>query len=109
MKTLIFAMMLAVTVVSGVLTLGLTALSHSAFATDPGPSKPTHAPADISAGAGSVAPGTAQSRSAVEDPAEVGERGQLEELMSLCDVAPPCPSGCTVDAVSRKCIEWPGP
>ena len=102
MKTLMFAMMLALTAVSGVLTLALTSLSGSAFAADPGSSKPTQAaPPD--------SPTAAQKRPGDQDLTEVGKRGQLEDMMSLCDVAPPCPSGYAVDATSHKCAEWPGP
>ena len=43
------------------------------------------------------------------DPGRPGTRGQAEDMKSVCDVAPPCPSGCTLDAASHKCTEWQAP
>ena len=101
MKTMTLAMMLVLSAVLG-LTFGLTSISQPAFATEPAPSKSTRTGSADS-------PTAAQKRSADQDLTEVGRRGQLEDMMSLCDVAPPCPSGCSVDATSHKCVEWPGP
>jgi hypothetical protein len=97
MKTVMLAMMLALTALS-------VALS-SALATDPNASKPTQtAPTEMPAAS------ETKGVSAAQDSNKDGRRGQLEDIMSLCDVAPPCPSGCSVDAASRnKCVEWPRP
>ena len=44
-----------------------------------------------------------------QKPGGVGTRGQAEDMKSVCNVAPPCPSGCSADPVSHKCTEWQGP
>ena len=43
------------------------------------------------------------------DPGRPGTRGQAEDMKSVCNVAPPCPSGCSADPVSHKCTEWQAP
>jgi hypothetical protein len=106
MKRLMRAAMLALTGVATVLTFA----AGSALATDPPSSSAAQtSPADPAAVSKTPDASTRQGASATEDRTGVGERGQLEDMMSFCDVAPPCPSGCTVDAVSHKCTEWPGP
>jgi hypothetical protein len=38
-----------------------------------------------------------------------GNRGRIEELMSFCDVDPPCPAGCKVAESGNVCVEKPDP
>ena len=111
MKTLIVALVLSLIAASGILTVAVSSVTSSVFAADRGVNTPAQAAAtDAPAVARTIVPqGAAQSSSAAENLTENGTRGQLEDLMSLCDVAPPCPSGCTADAVSHKCVEWQGP
>ena len=111
MKTFILALLLALTAASSILTVAVSSVTSSVFAADRDANKPAQAaPTDAPAAPRTLVPqGTAQSASATENLTENGKRGQLEDLMSVCYVAPPCPSGCTADAVSHKCIEWPGP
>ena len=52
------------------------------------------------------APAASSKSPAAEDDMTVGgTRGQLEETISVCDVAPPCPTGCKPDSTGKSCIE----
>ena len=103
MKTLVLTAVLALTAVSGVVVTAQPVAAQMinndtirrAFPGNPPkttpPTKNYAAPARPSAGPG------------------VRTRGPAEDVKSVCDVAPPCPSGCVADAASNKCTEWQGP
>ena len=95
---------------ASVVAILVTPVMGSAFAADAQSDKSAlTVPKEGAAPSGALAPDSPKGASQGQDSTDVAGRGQLEEMMSVCGVSPPCPSGCAVDAVSHKCTEWPAP
>ena len=105
MKTLVLTALLALTAVSGVVVTAHPAAAQTDrgpppssrhYVPPPRPLPPTALPAPP--------PSTIIGRLK----SGLGTRG-AEDTKSVCDVAPPCPSGCIADPATHKCTEWQAP
>lgn len=66
-------------------------------------------PAGAAPPASKVAPSPSSAKRVPDkDLSAGGARGQLEEMMSFCDVTPPCPASCNEDAAAKMCVDKTG-